>query len=470
MISLEKRRRRPIPRTVPRKWTDRLTIDEIRRALPTDDHSDTASDLSVGTPSSIHIHNAYSLSRDLSDLSGSHAPRPTSWHQAHILSSREPLHPQPPPDGDDSVRMGKSLVMKSSERIEVIQQDRSVRGPDFCPIIILLMDPNSKIYELMQLWIDAQFDTVRDILHSIQSSVGERWRQDYDGMLQWRNQHWNPFTVSQVHPFELLVAKPWSMPAPTTIAHASAALQRFLHLGVVQTVEPNLIRPSVKQPAESYVRLSPRAQSRIHVRGEVFQHHHACQFLSFSPPFEEPAIEVRVDVLGADEASSCVSNDVPVATVFTAQRELQPTQVRVETSQIIHNEKNKNEISRTPETVPCSDSIFQQPIASEEERFIEQFDTEEPIRKFREHPRRRRLKDVIELFKCQPCRIEQDMESSQRTLWLDQTPSYRDAERPLWESVWEFDGNESVVSETEPLLFTNSSDLAYQLELYRCEI
>jgi hypothetical protein len=366
--------------------------------------------------------------------------------------------------------MGKSLVMESVDRIEVIQQD--IRGPDFCPIIILLMDPGSKIYELMQLWIDAQFDTVRDVLHSIQSNVGERWRQDYDGMLQWRNQQWNPFTVRQVHPFELIVAKPWSMPAPNTITYASAALQRFLQLGVFQTVEPSRIPSTSSNQAESYVRLSPRAQSRIHIMGEVFQHHHACQFLSFSPPFEEPAVEVRVDVLGTD--ASCTSNDVPVATVFTAQRESPTTLERVEALQTIipnNNADKKNEISRTPETVPCSESVFQQPIDdSEEERFIEQFDTEEPIRKFRKHPRRRRFKDVIELFKCKPCRFEQDMESSQRTLWLDQTPSYRDAERPLWESVWEFDGSMSVVSESEPLLFSDSSDGAYRLELYRCEI
>ena len=520
MTSMEKRKKRPIPRTTPREWTDRLHVDEIRRAIPVipvDDHStDTCSDLSVGTPSSI-LMNGYSMSRDLSDLSGSyymmngnhtilHSDQQRVWRQAHMLSRREPVHPQPPSDCDDSVRMdhhGKSLLVMddaNSDMIEIVQQveDRTLSSEStFLPIILLLMDPGQKMYELMQLWIDVQHDTVRDVLQSIQSNLGEQWRQDYDGMFHWRNHqlsqliHILDVNKYDVQPFEVWVAKPWSMSAPNAVAYASSALHHLKQIGVFQATDGNRSDPMRRGEAlstnklsgtkETYLCLSHEAQSRIYVMGGMFKHHHACQFLSFSPTFESAVEVVRVDVLGAaqstDEAS-CVSTDVPLATVLTEQIR-EPT--RIATPGRIEKTPTSGDLQGTPETVPC-ESPDHGPVEVEEkvvfedvseESSVENCEVDEPIRKFREHRRRRRLKELVSLFKCKPCRLEQNLEGSQRTLWLssDQaSTAFRGTDRPLWETAWDFDGNASLVSESEPLLLKNSSDVSYQLEMYRYEI
>ena len=87
------------------------------------------------------------------------------------------------------------------------------------PILILLLDPGRKHYEIMQLWVDIQTDLVRDILHSLQRKLSEKWRQDYDGLFQLRGSNYcqllHVLNISKydVRPRELLVAKPWSMAA-----------------------------------------------------------------------------------------------------------------------------------------------------------------------------------------------------------------------------------------------------------------
>jgi hypothetical protein len=87
------------------------------------------------------------------------------------------------------------------------------------PILILLLDPGRKQYELMQLWVDPQADLVRDVLHALQRKLSDRWRQDYDGLFQLRGDkfcqlvHILPIVKYDVRPRELWVAKPWSMAA-----------------------------------------------------------------------------------------------------------------------------------------------------------------------------------------------------------------------------------------------------------------
>jgi len=89
------------------------------------------------------------------------------------------------------------------------------------PIIILLLDPGRKQYELMQLWVDPQTDLVRDVLHSLQRQLSDKWRQDYDGLFQLRGDQFlqlvHIFGIAKydVRPRELWVAKPWSMAAKT---------------------------------------------------------------------------------------------------------------------------------------------------------------------------------------------------------------------------------------------------------------
>ena len=87
------------------------------------------------------------------------------------------------------------------------------------PILILLLDPGRKQYEIMQLWVDLQTDLVRDVLHTLQRKLSDKWRQDYDGLFQMRGSnycqllHILDIAKYDVRPRELLVAKPWSMAA-----------------------------------------------------------------------------------------------------------------------------------------------------------------------------------------------------------------------------------------------------------------
>ena len=87
------------------------------------------------------------------------------------------------------------------------------------PILILLLDPGRKQYEIMQLWVDPQTDLVRDVLHTLQRKLSDKWRQDYDGLFQLRGStycqlvHILNIAKYGVRPRELWVAKPWSMAA-----------------------------------------------------------------------------------------------------------------------------------------------------------------------------------------------------------------------------------------------------------------
>lgn len=362
-----KTRARP-PRTTPRKWTDKLD----RNHLSADEKSSDGS--AATTPSSVMI-NGYPMVKDLSDLSGSYlngntAPRAgpgypsdgesdTSynrpWLLAKILSSREPVHPQPPPDSNDSVVKTGILVIDNCGQLEVVPDDalRSISNAadaatstssgsfqnnadgdcsSRIPLLLLLMDPGRKMYELLQLWIDVHQDSVRDVLHALQMSLKESWRQDYDGIFQVRNNHFSqlihilPVEKYEPRPYELWVAKPWSMSAKHTVGYASGVLNHLKTTGVLEysmKEQQPLQLPQQKQqgaqsssskatkhsedPSSALV-LSPEAIARSYVPGGVLKHYHAYQFLSFSPPFEAPAI--RVDVLGGAAGSSTCTDDV----------------------------------------------------------------------------------------------------------------------------------------------------------------
>lgn len=298
---------------------------------------------SVATPSSVLVK-GYSLERDLSDLSGSYmngntAPRSTAtatgsrcvshassepseishhrpWMLARILSSREPLHPQPPTDCDDSIILVKkgliavdntgdvemfdvnsASYMPSSPPDHIVTRHHH-QPPPRIPVILLLMDPSRKIYELLQIWIDPREDAVRDLLHVLKKNLRDSWRQDYDGIFQVRNNHFSQLihilNIAKYDPIagEILVAKPWSMSAKHTVGYASGLLNQLKHTGVItyQQVGP-----------DAALALSTKAHSRIYVPTGILKHHHACQFLAFTPPFDGPV--VRVDVLGGDDHS-----------------------------------------------------------------------------------------------------------------------------------------------------------------------
>ncbi|KAL7559727.1 hypothetical protein ACA910_003312 [Epithemia clementina (nom. ined.)] len=343
---IKKEKRRP-PRTTPKRWLS-------------DNRSQGSGDSSAATPTSVTLGAASVLTRELSDLSGSYlngttVPRGAStgsepsayqsdqsatsyqrpWRLAKILSAREPSHPQPPPDCNDSVGVFKEkLLVGPHGLVEVVPHcDNSVDTGDSSrqrerqPIVILLMDPGRKMYELMQLWIDMVSDSVRDVLHAVQLALSNRWRQDYDGLFQTRNNSFHQLIhildVSKydVQPMELWVAKPWAMPAKATISYASKAVQHLQQLQIISQLGPADIdraklTPS-RKPEESILVLSREAQTRSYVPGGILRHHHAHQFLSFSPPFEST---FRVDVLagdGPDDVASQLS-DSQVGTSFAS--------------------------------------------------------------------------------------------------------------------------------------------------------
>ena len=343
--TLKKEKRRP-PRTTPKRW------------LVSDNQSHGSGDSSAATPTSVTLGAASVLTRELSDLSGSYlngttVPRGNGsepsvyqsdqsatsyqrpWRLAKILSSREPSHPQPPPDCNDSVGVFKEkLLVGPQGLVEVVPHcDNSVDTGDSSrhherqPIVILLMDPGRKTYELMQLWIDMVSDSVRDVLHAVQLALSNRWRQDYDGLFQTRNNtfhqliHILDVAKYDVQPMELWVAKPWAMPAKATVSYASKAVQHLQQLHIISQLGHNeadkaKLTPT-RKPDETILVLSREAQTRSYVPGGILRHHHAHQFLSFSPPFES---SFRVDVLAGDAPDDVASqlSDSQVGTSFAS--------------------------------------------------------------------------------------------------------------------------------------------------------
>jgi hypothetical protein len=157
---------------------------------------------SIGTtPRSIALA-AYPLVRDLSDLSGScigslsvsrgqHQEVTTSidaidaslasssdrpWAQAKILSSKQPQHPQPPTDCNDSIAFVRKRLRDPQVVYEAEDEDDACRScaserEDRVPVLVLLMNPATKQFELMQIWVDLAEDTVNCLMKTIRNSI-----------------------------------------------------------------------------------------------------------------------------------------------------------------------------------------------------------------------------------------------------------------------------------------------------------
>lgn len=223
---------------------------------------------SVATPSSVHLIGSSFLRDDVSDLSGSYvngSPLPAGsrggiprnifgsprespltlrqpWRQAHSLSS-----PAPETDGprmpilgsvtgsQDMIMMERNggvevmppqlrseTTLPENGPIDLFESNTDTKNHDRCPIVIVLMNPGFKSYELMQLWLDTETDTVRDVLQTLRQTIPNTWNQDYDGLAQFRrgrlSQLINCFRIQQfaVVPFEIWVAKPWALSADHT--------------------------------------------------------------------------------------------------------------------------------------------------------------------------------------------------------------------------------------------------------------
>lgn len=286
---------------------------------------------------------------------------PTSgcWRHAKVLSShRLPQHPQPPADDESSVgvrgvrrqlqqQQTTTSVMNGNSQVEAIEvcvQDTSNNTPNNLvaglpaaedeknsnrtPLLLLLMDPSRKMYELLQMWMDASQDTVRDVLQTVNRNLdnSNHWKQDYDGLFQVRNNHFSQLIhvlvagKYEVVPGEVWVCKPWSMSAKQTVTHASTCLNHLKEIGILQYRRVSDFAPVWKQwmrnksADDTVLVLSKTASQRVYVPEGILKHHHACQFLSFVPPLEEEENVhlkrgVMVDVLSGDgdDANSTAS-------------------------------------------------------------------------------------------------------------------------------------------------------------------
>ena len=338
------------------------------RRMLTDESSTTMGDsVPVAAGGQLQVSSALVAMKDISDLSGSYlngtmltVSRHTAetaatthyvsdpsmsvssyqkpWAQATILSSRQPLHPQPPADCHDSVVLVRKMqtqvyqeedavietVLSSSSREEVATIDTLSLVHQRTPIIILLMDPTRRVYELMQLWIDMQVDSVRDVVQAIRQHLADKadWKTDYDGLFQIRNNALTELDYAvgmgklDPQPYEVFVAKPWNLSTTASQLHAEELLQFLQAIEVLTPSSSEASTSSLPSPTGSpdddsvMVRLSKEARARVYVPSGILSHYHACQFLSFSPPFELPLLSFFcLDVLGSKLMNSRPGDD-----------------------------------------------------------------------------------------------------------------------------------------------------------------
>jgi hypothetical protein len=327
----------------------------------------------TGTPTSTTATNAthrpFGLLRDLSDLSGSynngatgrtrttttnvvpsHLTDQRAWRHAKVLSThRLPQHPQPHYIDDESsyganpnYRNRSLTKQKSISQKTAISFDKNGGGDSIevsmpilpltssstadtlaerkvnrIPLILVLMDPTRKLFELLQLWIDTSIDSVRDILQTINKNLDTpRWKQDYDGLFQIRNNHFTPLIhvlpagKYDIVPGEVWVCKPWSMTSKQTVTYASSCLNQLKQLQLLQYRKCSEYGPIWKQWKvfrtnssnnatnkldDTVLVLSKKATQRLYVPGGILKHHHACQFLAFVPPFEHSSQEKHTE-------------------------------------------------------------------------------------------------------------------------------------------------------------------------------
>jgi len=294
--------------------------------------SSSSSKLSVATPSSVLLGSTVSKS-ELSDLTGSYLngdrskyspirpgipshiyPSDSSisslqrpWHQAYVLSTPTPdenVCLLPDHDRKDRIffeRCGNVEIVRNEEiQIQVTPCPRK-------PLVLLCMDPFRKLYEILQIWIDPEHDSVRDVLGSVKHRISEdnKWRQDYDGIIHLKESkvcqliHCLGIHNYDVQPFEVWIAKPWSLSVTVTAHYGVSLLEHLIDTGVVT------------RTGTSY-RLSMLAQGRIYAPDGTLNHHHAQQYLTFFPPFENcpfaPSQESASESL--DDQSSLQSGEV----------------------------------------------------------------------------------------------------------------------------------------------------------------
>jgi hypothetical protein len=295
------------------------------------------------TPQSVVV-GSDSLSRDLSDLSGSYyhgvpgsgisrkdpkrinsnddgssiSSIHKSWRQAYVLSIASPdvelgdCNQGQPANNCRIFLMDNSsieLVRKVSSRSAIT----SIVETSRIPIFVLLMDTSRKLYEILRIFVDIETDSVRDVLQSLRKNLPESWKQDYDGLLQLRGGeaqqmiHCLSIQHYETQPFECWMAKPWSMSAKMANKVGLSLVDHLRKLGM-------LSNSKCYSEDETLVVLTREAVSRIYEPFGSFDHYHAKSYVSFSPPFEGTRPRNRDNATSSDHSHSLSEFSLSIGT------------------------------------------------------------------------------------------------------------------------------------------------------------
>jgi len=280
--------------------------------------SDLSGSYGHGSPHNGGGHNKgnHKVPRQITSLDHSHAySSQQPWRQGYVLSNRVQEEPLPEVsivinDCTGGIEMVNNEQDKHDDCSADSLLDSDVGGAECSsermPVILCLMHPSHKMYEILQLWINSETDTVRDVLQSIQRYVGDKkWNQDYDGLVQLRGKkssqliHCLGVSKYDVQPNEVWMAKPWSMSVGLMTSYTNSLLEHLSRIGVVY-------RYGKKK--SSVLSLSPKAKSRIYAPDGILKHYHAGEFLSFNPPLE-PLYRPRITQSVPKSIPPAVSND-----------------------------------------------------------------------------------------------------------------------------------------------------------------
>eukprot|EP00934_Nitzschia_sp_Nitz4_P007618 Nitzschia sp. Nitz4//scaffold9_size221794//29218//30824//NITZ4_001322-RA/size221794-snap-gene-0.126-mRNA-1//-1//CDS//3329560929//7608//frame0 len=276
-----------------------------------DEVSVASSNLSQNSrkPSSVYLA-PIPLSRELSDLSGSYVNGQGNRGALAVVPGM--IFEQKP---DAGPWKPSNILSKLTGSGTSVQSSNSA-SRSCIPVNVLLMDGSQNAYELLQIWMDRSTDAVRDVLQAVQRAIPASWAHSYDGIFQVRG---NRFTQLihilrmakyDIQPNEILIAKPISMSAQVAIAFANSAIRHLTHVGIVNTDEKDASGHPVFRPKseKSPLLLSLEAQHRIHVPRGSATHHHAVNFLAFSPPLDTPARAATMPDVHHDDALSSVGS------------------------------------------------------------------------------------------------------------------------------------------------------------------
>jgi hypothetical protein len=227
---------------------------DLRRTHPTEKNRSKEVSLDVQSlgsgsqkaPTSVYLA-ASTLARELSDLSGTsrdkkgasvpaqiydQAAHKGTWRHGYILSQPLPQFRAKANLPGSKAEVNSTIFVGHDDGVEIVAERQhgstelttvpSGSEHHRIPVVLLLMDTNRKVYELMQISVDKSIDFVRDIVHTMQRSIPDKWKHAYDGVFQMRG---NKFTQLinilslekyDAQPHEVWIAKPWSMTAKLT--------------------------------------------------------------------------------------------------------------------------------------------------------------------------------------------------------------------------------------------------------------